>query len=517
MHTAETEILASVKNTTVPPVHTGGNTLFPVFLKLDQLNTLIVGGGNVGIEKLTAVLANSPAAKVTLVASNIRTEIRELVSGHAQVTLEERPFEPTDLNGRQIVICATDNKALHQEIVVMAHAKGILVNVADTPELCDFYLSSVVQKGDLKVAISTNGRSPTIAKRLKETLSEVLPVELDDLLQNMTAIRNLLGGDFSEKVRILNTITASLAIGEQTLTSVIPHQNLEQIRNKRWRRIATFALAAFGLSLIFNVVSFYIPMHTWGDFVASVPSSFWMFAATGFVAQLADGMLGMGYGVTTQICLMSAGVPLAAVSSSIHTAEVFSAGASGLSHYRFGNVNLRLFRGLLWPGVIGAIVGAALLSWLGEQYVSFIKPMLAVYTLLLGIRILSRAFVKRTKRQKVRNLGWLAAAGGFLDSFGGGGWGPLVTSTLIARGKTPQYVIGSVSLSEFFITLASAITFFSMIGISHWPVIAGLLTGGVLAAPLGARLAGKLPVKVMFIAVGTMVIFWSVRILIKIF
>jgi siroheme synthase-like protein len=484
---------------------------------LDQLNSLIVGGGNVGLEKLTAVLRNSPAARVTLVAPEIRSEIRAMLVDFPQVILLERAFVPGDLDGCQIVICATDVPALHHEIVALAHDRGILVNVADTPDLCDFYLSSVVQKGDLKVAISTNGRSPTVAKRLKETLNEALPVELDDLLQNMTAIRHLLGGDFSEKVRILNTITASLAIGEETLTSVIPHQNLEQIRNKRWRRIATFALAAFGLSLIFNIVSFYIPMHTWGDFVASVPQSFWMFAATGFVAQLADGMLGMGYGVTTQICLMSAGVPLAAVSSSIHTAEVFSAGASGLSHYRFGNVNLRLFRGLLWPGVVGAIIGAALLSYLGEQYAAYIKPILAAYTLLLGIRILSRAFSKRTKRKKVRNLGWLAAAGGFLDSFGGGGWGPLVTSTLIARGKTPQYVIGSVSLSEFFITLASAITFFSMIGISHWPVIAGLLTGGVLAAPLGARLAGKLPVKVMFVAVGSMIIFWSVRILMKLF
>jgi uncharacterized membrane protein YfcA len=346
-------------------------------------------------------------------------------------------------------------------------------------------------------------------------LSEALPVELDDLLQNMGAIRYLLGGDFMEKLKIINTITTSLAIGEETLTSVIPNQNLQKIRDRRWRRIATLALAAFGLSLIFHIISFYVPMHTWGEFVASVPESFWIFAATGFVAQLADGMLGMGYGITTQICLMSAGVPLAAVSSSIHTAEVFSAGASGLSHYRFGNVNKRLFRGLLWPGVAGAILGSALLAWLGDTYADYIKPLLACYTLLLGLRILSRAFVRRTKRRKIRNLGWLAAAGGFLDSFGGGGWGPLVTSTLISSGKTPQYVIGSVSLSEFFITFASAITFFSLIGISHWPIIAGLLTGGILAAPLGARLAGKLPARFMFLAIGITIIFWSVRILVK--
>ena len=424
-------------------------------------------------------------------------------------------FQIPHLNGKQLVVCATDDTSLHHEIRRLAHARGILVNVADTPAECDFYLGSIVQKGDLKIAISTNGKSPTIAKRLKETLNDLLPDELDDLLQNMPAIRERLDGDFSEKVKALNALTASLAAGEEVLATVMPHQNLDHIRDRKWRRIATAALAAFGLSLIFNVVSFYIPTQTWPDLIASIDTQFWLFIGVGFMAQLADGLLGMGYGVLTQIFLMGAGVPLSAVSSSIHTAEVFSAGASGYSHYRFGNVNRRLFRALLLPGVIGAIVGAALLSKLGDQYANYLKPALAVYILLLGIRILSRAFVK-TKKRRARRLGWLAAAGGFLDSFGGGGWGPLVTSTLIAKGKTPQYVIGTVSLTEFFVTFASAVTFFSMIGLSHWMVIAGLIVGGVLAAPLSARLAGKLPTRLMFILVGITVIFWSGRVLWKV-
>jgi hypothetical protein len=162
------------------------------------------------------------------------------------------------------------------------------------------------------------------------------------------------------------------------------------------------------------------------------------------------------------------------------------------------------------------VLGAALLSYFGEQYGAMMKPFLAIYAMILGIRILSRAFVKNITKKKVKNVGWLAAAGGFLDSFGGGGWGPLVTSTLIAKGRTPQYVIGSVSLTEFFVTLASALTFFSMIGVSHWQIIAGLIVGGVVAAPISARLAGKLPTKIMFICVGIMVIFWSLRILSKI-
>lgn len=492
---------------------TSTNTLFPIFLKLEHLHTLVVGGGNVGLEKISALLRNSPAAQVTLVGREIRQDLRDFAADYPQVILLEKTFETSDLEGKNLVVCATDDPALHRTIRQLAHERGLLVNVADTPAECDFYLGSIVQKGDLKIAISTNGKSPTIAKRLKEVLNEVLPDELHDLLQNMPAIREKLGGDFSEKVRSLNALTASLAVGEDVLGAVVPHQNLERISDRKWRRLATAALAAFGLSLVFNVISFYIPMHTWSQAVGQVDPQFWLFLGVGFMAQLADGLLGMGYGVVTQIFLMGAGVPLAAVSSSIHTAEVFTAGASGYSHYRFGNVNRRLFRAILLPGVVGAVVGAFLLSKLGEQYAAYIKPALAVYTLLLGLRILSRAFVKKAKKRKARRLGWLAGAGGFLDSFGGGGWGPLVTSTLIAKGKTPQYVIGTVSLTEFFVTFASAVTFFSLIGLSHWMVIAGLIVGGVLAAPLSARLAGKLPVRWMFVLVGVTVIFWSARVL----
>jgi siroheme synthase-like protein len=490
-----------------------GNTLFPIFLKLENFDLLIVGGGNVGLEKITAILRNSPATRVTLVGEKILPEIREFVADFEQVILLEKTFEESDLEGKQFVIAATDDKALNRFIRQAAAERGILVNVADTPDECDFYLSSIVQKGDLKIAISTNGKSPTIAKRLKELLNDALPDELNDLLQNMPAIRSRLKGDFSEKVRTLNALTASLVAGEEALTAVFPHQNLERISDRKWRRIATAAMAAFGLLLIFNVVSFYVPVQTWPEIVGNIDSQFWLFVGVGFAAQLADGLLGMGYGVVTQIFLMSAGVPVAAISSSIHTAEVFTAGASGYSHYRFGNVNRRLFRALLTPGILGAIGGALLLWQLGEHYAQFIKPILATYTLLLGIRILSRAFVKKTKKRRAKNLGWLAGAGGFLDSFGGGGWGPLVTSTLLAKGKTPQYVIGTVSLTEFFVTFASALTFFSVIGLSHWLVIAGLLIGGVLAAPLGARLAGKLPVRTMFVLVGVTVIFWSARVL----
>ena len=156
-----------------------------------------------------------------------------------------------------------------------------------------------------------------------------------------------------------------------------------------------------------------------------------------------------------------------------------------------------------------------MLSTFGEEYSGIIKPILAIYTLLLGVKIFSNAFKKRTERKKIKRVGWLAGIGGFLDSFGGGGWGPVVTSTLISKGKTPKYVIGTVSLTEFFVTLSSAFTFFTLIGIGHWQLILGLVIGGMLAAPLAAKLAGKLPAKKMFIAVGLLIIIWSMNIFFK--
>ena len=276
-----------------------------------------------------------------------------------------------------------------------------------------------------------------------------------------------------------------------------------------WRRVATATLGVFALFLILNILSYYF---TWQQAwqIARTSTMFYTFVGVGFVAQLIDGLLGMGYGVVSAISLMSLGLSPASVSASIHTAEMFASGASGYNHYRFGNVNKRLFKVLLIPGILGSISGALLLAHFGERYANIIKPALALYLLFLGLRIISKAVRKQAQqRRKVKNAGWLAGAGGFLDSFGGGGWGPLVTSTLIANGRTPNYVIGTVSLVEFFVTFASALTFFSIIGFSNWQIVLGLIVGGVTAAPLAARLAGRLSTRLMFIGVGAMVVVWS--------
>ncbi|MBP7172763.1 MAG: TSUP family transporter [Cloacibacterium sp.] len=288
----------------------------------------------------------------------------------------------------------------------------------------------------------------------------------------------------------------------------------------KWKRIAGLSLGAFFFMILGYIVFSLVPMGEISVEIVrlytSIDETFYWMILVGFIAQLIDGLLGMGYGVTSTAALLSIGVPLPAISGSIHTAEMFSSGASGFSHYKFGNINKKLLRFLIVPGVIGSVVGAIMLSKFSLEYSGVIKPFLAGYTFLLGVRILYQAFKKKQKTKKVKNVGWLAFFGGFLDSFGGGGWGPLVTSTLISKGKTPRFVIGTVSLSEFFVTLASALTFFAFLGLSHWQVILGLIVGGVVAAPIAAKLSGKLPVKAMFIGVGILVIIWSLNILVKV-
>lgn len=185
------------------------NNLFPVFLKLEELDTLIVGGGNVGLEKLNALLKSSPRARVTLVATTIKDEIKAIAAKVKTLRLIERNFRLRDLYAKDLVVLATDDPALHRRIKNLAKKRRLLVNVADTPGLCDFYLGSVVTKGNLKIGISTNGKSPTIAKRIREYLEEALPDDTDTLLKNMQLIRQRLKGDFADKLKTLNDLTSS--------------------------------------------------------------------------------------------------------------------------------------------------------------------------------------------------------------------------------------------------------------------------------------------------------------------
>lgn len=483
------------------------NKLFPVFLKLEELNVLLVGAGKVGVEKLRALIANNENTQLTVVSEKFDIEMAQLIQYYPNINKVEKRFDASDLVGIDIVIVAVDRASNSTAIASMVKDAGLLVNVADQPDLCDFYLGSIVQKGNLKIAISTNGKSPTMAKRLRQVLEESIPNDINTSLEQLNTVRTKLNGNFAAKVQQLNQITSVLL------------EKDEEKNEKRWKKIATYSLIAFALMLIGHFIFSYIPLEKVGnslvDVYHSLDSNFGLMLLAGFLAQLVDGALGMGYGVTSATVLLSAGVPPAAISGSIHTAEMFASGASGYSHYKFGNVNKKLFKVLVIPGVIGAILGAILLVKLGEKHVDYVRPILACYTLFLGFKILWGVFRSQRVQKKFKNYKFLASIGGFFDSFGGGGWGPIVTTTLINKGRQPKYVIGSVSLTEFFVTLSSAVTFFIFLGVQHWQTITGLIVGGLIAAPIAAKLVGKLPKKTAMILLGILVVIWSCRILIK--
>ncbi|UYQ93200.1 sulfite exporter TauE/SafE family protein [Chitinophaga horti] len=233
------------------------------------------------------------------------------------------------------------------------------------------------------------------------------------------------------------------------------------------------------------------------------------YIGVGLAAQMIDGALGMAYGASSSSMLLSLGIPPAITSTSVHVAEVFTTGASGIAHFKLGNVNKKLFLYLLVPGVIGAVAGAWLLSdWIDGDV---IKPYMSAYLLVLGVIIIFKALKKKKRKSKTRNLGPLALFGGFMDSVGGGGWGPIVTSTLLSQGRAVHYTIGSVNAAEFFISLASASTFLLFNGIDSWHVIVGLIIGGVIASPLAAVLVKKIKRKPLMLLVGVLVILMSLR------
>ncbi len=186
------------------------NSLYPIFLKTENLNILVVGGGNVASEKLHFILKNSPKANITIVAETINDKVQSILQlPNISISSFCRKFEVTDLDQKHLVIAATNDRALHQEMYALCRTKNLLINVADTPELCDFYLGSIVTKGDLKIAISTNGKSPTLAKRLREFFEAILPDEIEELSDNLHQYRNSIQYDLKEKIKKLNELTRS--------------------------------------------------------------------------------------------------------------------------------------------------------------------------------------------------------------------------------------------------------------------------------------------------------------------
>ncbi|MDX1907015.1 MAG: sulfite exporter TauE/SafE family protein [Bacteroidia bacterium] len=276
------------------------------------------------------------------------------------------------------------------------------------------------------------------------------------------------------------------------------------LRTSIWA-VALSSLLLIIISLLVSV--FYQPLVAAIPPI-NIPAAFWGFVLAGFAAQMVDGALGMAYGVSSTSLLLSMGLPPASASAAVHTAEVFTTAMSGLSHLKFGNVHKRLFACLVLPGMLGAAVGAYLLTQIDGN---MIKPYISLYLLVMGAIIIRKALLPRRPRSKTKAIGWLALVGGFVDSVGGGGWGPVVASSLIGAGRSPRLVIGSVNAAEFFVAVVSAGMFTIFMGTSSWLIIAGLVVGGALAAPIAAVVCRYLPPKPMMILVGIVIISLSLR------
>lgn len=274
------------------------------------------------------------------------------------------------------------------------------------------------------------------------------------------------------------------------------------IRTAVWFAILTLiGLVVLGASQVFG--------RSWADGISTIEealndSMFWNALLVGLLAQIVDGALGMAYGLTSTSFLLATGASPALASASVHMAEVFTTGISGVTHAKFGNVDKKLFLRLLIPGIIGGLLGALVVTQIDGK---ILKPYITVYLLLMGIYVLTKAFRKHIAKRKgePRHVAKLALFGGFVDTSGGGGWGPVVTTTLVGTGNDPRTTIGSVNFAEFFLTLASAASLFILVDETIWHVVAGLIVGGLFAAPFAAYACKKFSTRTLLILVGLLI------------
>lgn len=279
------------------------------------------------------------------------------------------------------------------------------------------------------------------------------------------------------------------------------------VRTAVWFAILTLiGLVALGGAQVFG--------GSWDEGMATIQDTlndpmFWKAVLVGLLAQVVDGALGMAYGLTSTSFLLATGASPALATASVHMAEVFTTGVSGVSHAKFGNVDKKLFVRLLIPGIVGGLLGAVLVTQIDGNT---LKPFITAYLLLMGVYVLSKAFRKHIKSRngEPRHVAKLALLGGFVDTSGGGGWGPVVTTTLVGTGHDPRTTIGSVNFAEFFLTLASAASLYILVDETIWHVVAGLIVGGLFAAPLAAYACKKFSTRTLLILVGLLIIGISV-------
>lgn len=275
---------------------------------------------------------------------------------------------------------------------------------------------------------------------------------------------------------------------------------------------ATLVLVCIAALISYNIDK--LPQHFFHTATAFISDVFTLNLTTyiliGIIVQLLDGALGMGYGVSCSSFLLGLGLTPAYTSATVHLAKSFNTGVSGVLHLRFYNLNQKIFRSLLIPGIIGSVLGAWLLADVINN--DFVKPFIAAYLLILGVLITIKPFKVVTEKKRSRRISWLAIIGGFVDSIGGGGWGPIVTSNLLRKKQVNNYSVGSVNLVEFFVAMSAALTFIYFGNFSGWQAILGLIIGGVIAYPYTAIVASKINKKATALLLGIIVLGFSIHI-----
>lgn len=279
------------------------------------------------------------------------------------------------------------------------------------------------------------------------------------------------------------------------------------------KRFFWLIIILIGVMVLFGIFTL-VENHTFQNIHFRIDNHFWLFVLAGFLAQLIDGALGMAYGVSCSSMLIAFNVPPVISTASVHISEVFTTGVSGLSHLKFKNVHRKLLMKLLIPGILGAALGAFLISeyFKGE----WVKPIVSVYLMILGLLILRKAIlIIPAKGKKLKFIRRLAFAGGFLDAIGGGGWGPIVVSNLIHQGANPKRTIGSANTAEFFVALVSSAVFITFIRITNWQPVIGILIGGILAAPLAAYVVKLVRPRPLMLIIGILITLLSLYNVIK--
>jgi uncharacterized membrane protein YfcA len=311
----------------------------------------------------------------------------------------------------------------------------------------------------------------------------------------------------------LTTLAASIATTTEDSTATLPKENSNAnessvYKKQRW----IFGLGGLLILAVILGISWW-QSPAFRTYVEDVPPTFYYFLVAGFIFAMIDGAIGMSYGITSTTFSLSMGIPPASASAAVHISEILSCGIAGWMHQRMGNVNKKLFKILILPGIAGAVIGAYLLSSL-EHYAMYTKPLVSLYTLTLGTVILLRAIRTQRKKhvaKKIKRIGLLGFGGGFIDAIGGGGWGSIVLSSLIAGGRHPRFSLGTVKATRFFIAMLSSLTFITVLYHVHWDAILGLVIGSAIASPIAAKVSNKISAKTIMVAVAVIVILVSMK------